>query len=366
MKIWHVGMMVLTVLMSSCLGDNENYQAGFVIERPTTKLPAYYANNISDSLVFYSYGNWTMEPLTGYDNTWVSIPTQSGKGYTIYSQLVRFQENTTGMSRLSCYQLNDVSHPGDAKATLAFWQYATRGDGSLGCAADVKRITGTDGSLISLEYDQLHRPTLVKLQNAEQILDQLRISYDDVDGKMTVTDRYTTYTVDMANDYQPWRLQNASDTIGYYLHYYNQSVAISANYLFNIEHHSSTGASSGVTYLFPSKGVSLDPDSIHNADTLYCYKNSVKTCQLGLTYSQHDNRHQTVDVNQLLLGIDECNPYLLASLFRYARNSSIISEAQLKDSKETISVVIQLNADKSVSKMTVTRGDKSVIYSFEY
>ena len=83
------------------------------------------------------------------------------------------------------------------------------------------------------------------------------------------------------------------------------------------------------------------------------------------TYSQNSNRCQSVDVNQLLLGVEECNPYQLIALFRDARCSYIIAEAATANGKYVVETT--LNADKSVNTMTVTDKDGGKVkYTFIY
>lgn len=354
------GIMAIAGLMASCMND-ETYRAGFVVESPSNSINSVYANNASDSLIFYGYGDWEIVDLSGYDNSWLTVPIRQGKGYTVYSQVVSFAQNTTGKSRTGVIQIKDTSHPDEARLSLAYIQYATRGDGSFGTAADVKSITGTDGSSYTFEYDDQHRVTQVKVQNSENTLSNLKITYGYL--HMTVKDGNNTFSVDCSNDYQPNMLMNNGDTIGYFSRYYPNYAQAPANYIFNFEHRGLT-SSSCVTYQFPYNKYSLAPDSIHNADTLYLYKDGKLTNQYGLTYGQTDNRYQTVDANQLILGVEKCDPYLLASLFRYTRNSSIISE--IKNNEEQISVTTTINSNKSVNQMTVTRGSETVTYTFNY
>ena len=112
-------------------------------------------------------------------------------------------------------------------------------------------------------------------------------------------------------------------------------------------------------------GRSLAPDSMHVADSVYQYVNGDLREKVMPKYSNVDNRCQTVDVNQLVEGIDNCDPYLLMSLFRYARHTSVLSEVASATRHQTVEVL--LNADKSISRMTVnTTGGASVVYDFEY
>lgn len=358
-------LMAAAVLLTSCLGDDETYRAGFSIEKPGKAINYYYANNISDSLVFWSYGSWTIVDYQGYDNSWFTMPVRNGKGNTVYEKLMTFTQNTTGKARVACFVLQDESHPGDAYSSMAFWQYATRGDGSLGTAADVKSITGSDGSAIDLTYDRFHRATSVKIQKEGQTLSNLQLVYDDDTKKLSVTDNGGVLTSSYDKDYQPGLLLNGSDTVGYFARYYSNYVTISPNYTFNFKHLGSK-ANTCVTYNFGYYGCSLEPDSLHNVDSLTYYKDNfnVPYMKLGFTYSDVDNRHQTVDANQLLLGVEKCDPYLLVSLFRYARNSKVISKAKHEDVE--IDVETSLNSDKSIHTLTVKRGADTIVYTFNY
>jgi hypothetical protein len=119
-------------------------------------------------------------------------------------------------------------------------------------------------------------------------------------------------------------------------------------------------------------GKNLDPDSQHTADSLIylCrWKLEAKPQtveRFKMEYGAMDNRCQTVDVNQLLLGIEECNPYQLISLFKLGRNSNIISSAT--SDHDEITVTTELNSNKSVSRLSVKHRDdeQPVIYDFTY
>lgn len=73
-----------------------------------------------------------------------------------------------------------------------------------------------------------------------------------------------------------------------------------------------------------------------------------------------------MDVNQLLLGMSECEPLQLISMFRYCRSTSIVKQATAADG--TIDVTTELNADRSVHRMVVkdNRRGIEVAYEFEY
>ena len=357
------GIMAAATMLTSCLNDDGNYRAGFGIDSPTNSINYYYANNVSDSLIFFGYGDWEINDMNGYDNSWVTVPIRKGKGSVIYSQLMSFQQNTTNESRTAAIQISDTNHPGDAHVSLAFIQYATRGDGSFGSAADVKSITGNDGTNITFEYDALHRPTLVKLQKSDKTFSNLQITYGREQMTVKDTKNNTSFTVDCARDYQPYLMKNSADTIGYFSLYYSSYAPVPGNYMFKFEHRGLAG-NTCVTYQFPYNKYSLAPDSIHNADTLYYYKDGKLTNQYSLSYGQQDNRYQTVDANQLVFGIEKCDPYLLASLFRYTRNTNIIAE--VKNDNEQIQVSATLNADKSIHQLMVKRDDETITYTFNY
>ena len=375
MKIVKISMLasaVAVLLMTSCLGDEKDFNAGFVIANPNSPVTAHYANNTIDTLAFVSHGPWTI--TAGLESQWCVIPTVSGLGNTFYSIPVTMQQNTTGKSRVAMFTLRDSNHPSDGHATFYYTQYATRGDGSFGLAADVKSVAGSDGSTISVTYDQLHRPLTLRMTNAAgTMIHDLKLQYNDVDSLLTITDGVSILKGRCINgDYQPLRLVGDGDTIGYFSQYDARTATpISANQAFSIEHRLHGGRH--VIYSYLIGGQSLSPDSIHNADSLRVYdsSNNDGVLALKLISSTADNRYQSLDVNQLVSGIDHCDPYQLLSLFRYSRNTNILQEVT---STTTGSIIeVQLNADRSVHSMTVkhTSGgvvlsDIPVTYTFSY
>ena len=241
-------------------------------------------------------------------------------------------------------------------------------------AADVKAIRGNDGSLIELDYDSQHRPTSLRMTTgADAAVRTLTLAYNDRDSIITVTDNMKVLTAVFDKDYQPQRLVGGGDTIGYYSQYYSNGIPVSANSAFNLEHHTLGGQNS--YYAFLLGGQSLQPDSLHCADSLRIVTVTGETetlTKLKLTYSRADNRCQSVDVNQLILGTRQCDPYQLLSLFRYARQTSIVSEAEISAGNGYV-VDVSLNADRSVAAMTVkqktggvVQNDAPLEYTFEY
>ena len=64
--------LLMASLTTACLNNDDPYQAGFLFMKPqgTTSV---YANTPSDSVIFYSYGRWSITNQQGYDNTWARL-----------------------------------------------------------------------------------------------------------------------------------------------------------------------------------------------------------------------------------------------------------------------------------------------------
>ena len=112
-----------------------------------------------------------------------------------------------------------------------------------------------------------------------------------------------------------------------------------------------------------------NPDSeLSHTQLVYGYMVDGKTKEMTLKIN-HDakksNRKQSVDVNQLIFGVDNINPYLLVGFYRYARCSYIYETAE--DTNTKFTVTTELNSDESVKTLTVGREDgSSITYTFEY
>lgn len=352
------------LLMASCLSDEGNYRAGFPMLNSVH--PYVYANSLTDSLFVSSYGPWSISP-SRVGGEWCTLSQTSGKGGADYGFPVSFQQNTTGQARLALFRITDTDHT-DVAADLYFVQYATRGDGSLGSAADVKAIAGSDGSRIELDYDVQHRPLKLVMTKDDQLLHSLTLTYSDRDSIISVrTATGSVLTARMNNDYLPkGQLASTSDTVLYRTQVSGIESMYSPQVAFNVEYRRAGGVY--MAQALRTLRQSLAPDSIHNSDSLryqHRYADGSKYTELlKLDYSSMDNRCQSVDVNQLLLGIGECNPFQLISLFRYGRNSNIISRATA--GSDEIRMDVLLNSDKSVRQLTVSRGGLQTVYDFEY
>ena len=366
----------LLTLTVSCLEEKDPYNAGFVFRKPTSVYNMLYANNQVDTISFMSYGRWSVNSSTNMGGNWCNFEYTSGHGSTLYTFPIHFQQNNTGIGRGVQLNFADTDHPGDASALVIFWQSATRGDGTLGNAPDVKTITGSDGSHFEFTYDDQHRPLSLRITKDEALVRSLSLRYNDNDSTLTVQDMTKTLTGSYSKDYQPVRLIGSSDTVGYYSQYYSNGMPVSMVYAFNLEHHSYNG--DNTYYAFKLGGQSLSADSLHCADSLriaVTTKETTQVTKMKLNYSKNDNRCQSVDVNQLVFGTEQCDPYQLLSLFRVARNTSIVSS--IESDKGKCDVEVSLNADKSVAQLTVNRSgsilgneassqEPSVTYTFEY
>jgi hypothetical protein len=357
LKFFSVTAAVL-MLTTSCLDDKGSYQAGFA--RLGLKHSAVYANTLSDSLYVASYGSWQILPMNTAN--WCQIQMLKGGSYTNYSIGMTIEENTTGETREALYRIEDTNHPDDGYQQWRLVQYAIRGDGSLGNAAMVSAITGSDGSAWAFTYDRLHRPLTLTMKRGEAVVTSLKFAYNDYSGGLTVQgskgELKGSYETD---DYQPGNIIGTTDSVLFVEQFVTRDW-----YAFNVEEHETGGKLSAYAYKVAT--ASMNPDSLHNADSLIYVKRegtqNVSEEHLKLVYSPLDNRCQSVDVNQLLLGFAECQPMQLLSLFRYTRSTSIVSEA--KSDKGDIKVTTTLNADKSVSTMKVERGGSTVTYTFTY
>lgn len=356
--------MICVWTMTACMSNDDSYQAGFPML--ATKYSYRYANNTTDTLFVQSYGSWGINRTTP-GGEWCTPAFMQGGGYTTYGILLSFSQNETGSQRSASFRIYDKEHAEDAYADFNITQLATRGDGSLGNARLVKSVSGSDNSRIDISYDDLCRPLTFQMAKDNSVISYIAFSYDDPTGVMTATSNNQQLTASYKNDYQPVsKLASANESVTYQeQNYFNLTTS---HYAFNIEHRKGTGDYDGYSYLLDNIN-SLAPDQLHNADSL-CYtrgKNEVtiETLRMKPSYSQYDNRCQSLDVNQLLLGVERCDPYLLLSMFRAARNTSIFDVVKVNDGTD-IKFATTLNHDKSVKELTITQGDNAITYTFDY
>jgi hypothetical protein len=356
-----LGIFAFAALMASCLNnDEETYRAGFPVLK--TKSMYFYANNTNDSLYVLGYGSWTIRNLSGAD--WLTLTHMKGTALIEYAIGVNFSENYSDKGRSAAFEIYDNNHS-DVCPSWQFLQLATRGDGSMGNAAMVKCIKGSDGSQIDLTYDDTRRPLTLVMTKDGNTLQNLAFEYNDYSQRMTVNSRGIVLSSSYGNSYQPNSLAGRGDSLS--LSEQTYVSLLSSAYAFNFEERFSTGdyEAYGILQLKPY----YHPDSAYVADSIryQCKRSGVVEQEfMGLNYGQDDNRYQSVDVNQLILGVEHCNPYLWLSLYRIARSSRIITSATFEQTDKNITVAARLNANKSVQQLSVTRRGTTITYDFEY
>ena len=361
-KILFVSLAAL--LITVACSNEDSYKAGF--NQLAAGQSFYYANNIFDTLYVGSYGPWKI--TAGADAGWCSLDKMSGNGYTTYTIGVNISQNTTGELRKASFKIEDTQHPDEGHSDIVFLQVATRGDGSLGLAPNVSQITGTDGSVVSMTYDQQHRPLTLKIEKDNAILSQLSVSYNDNSGTMHVDYNTDELSGTYGSDYQSSKLTGEGRTVRQDESLYTYINTFGdGRYFFNIEDLSATNT--GSIYHYQLLKWQNHPDSLHYADSLKYLRLSqgevVELEKMKLTYSNTDNRYQSVDANQLLLGVERCNPFLLLSMFRDARSSRIISTASCPEADD-ITVTTELNSNRSIKTLTVRRAGAETVYTFSY
>lgn len=367
-----------------------------------------YANEYSDSLKFLSYSPWKIEQTEG-DEGFVTINGQtSGKGNMIVSYGVTLSENTTGKSRFATYQIVDSEDASRAKASLRYVQFATRQDGALGNAAEVKNISGSDGSNIDITYDNRHRPLSISM-SAGDMKREITFAYDDYENTVTATqskyefsyaDTLFTYNNVKLNGsyedcflpnvnsyiYQPRLLMtlNSSETalvntFNDTRNYIKQTMAYQAFSNNGIEYSFANGFmvknsignkfAQAIGVYYNSKS-NLDVDSIYKADSIGVERvysdNKHKSEMYKLSFSNISNRMTTVDANQLMEGVANCDPYLLLSFYKLARQSYVFAKAEGKKGAR-YAFDTKANADGSIKTLAVTdiNGNK-ITYTFSY
>lgn len=357
----------LLPLLHSCIGEG-NGQSGFT---DYTYPQTAYANTPGGKLTFGSYGDWGLT----VDGAWLTPSLTSGKGMAYYTVPLTYKGNATREMRTATLTLKDNEE--DAHVTFTVSQYGTRGDGSWGDAPLVKAIKGDDGSEIAIGYDASDRPAAITVAKDGATLRHLTFAWGDSTVAVGGDDSFTAYYQD---GYQMPDVACATDTLrgSYSMDGHTKSLA------YYMEEHRSNGQVIGQSAYYEGQLASFPtsyteggsfihpanwPDVERKADSLKCYHRladgTVKAEYMAVAYGPHDNRCQSADANQLLLGAEECNPYLLLGLFRHLRSTSVIASTRSVAGQRTVETT--LNADKSVATLTVTEaaGGK-VTYTFSY
>lgn len=403
--------MAAVALVASCEKQEPSSFYSIQVILPSTgnyPIGYSYANESSDSLKFVSYSPWKIEQTEG-DEGFVTINGQtSGKGNMIVSYGVTLSENTTGKSRFATYQIVDSEDASRAKASLRYVQFATRQDGAMGNAAEVKNISGSDGSNIDITYDNRHRPLSISM-SAGDMKREITFAYDDYENTVTATqskyefsyaDTLFTYNnVKLNGSYEDCFLPNVNsyiyqprllmtlnssetalvntfnDTRNYikqtmtYQAFSNNGIEYSFANGFMVKNSIGNKFAQAIGVYYNSKS-NLDVDNIYKADSIGVERvysdNKHKSEMYKLSFSNISNRMTTVDANQLMEGVANCDPYLLLSFYKLARQSYVFAKAEgRKGARYTFDT--KANADGSIKTLAVTdiNGNKTT-YTFSY
>jgi|SRR5574344_1965642 hypothetical protein len=321
-------------LFTACLGDS-SYGTGFSTVQSTQT--AFYANQRHGSAYFSSLGSWTMSQSSGTE--WCKPQLTKGEAGA-YVVVFNMADNNAGSRRSATFRLQDTSNS-DTYSEFTLYQYKSRGDGTLGDAVLVDSVIGSDGSKITLAYDSVFHPTALIMKDGEgKTLQNMTLTYGYNDSNyplLTIANKMTGATASEkleTADYQPEDIEfsNSNERSRYLQLYYNYTT-YSYDQVFRYE--STTGSKDSLTIdnwftTSASNSVSLDPDADHNIIQMIYTHNyndgSLYADTLNCTYDKNkSNVTQSIDANQLLMGVKECNPYLLLSTFRYARNTNLYS-----------------------------------------
>lgn len=354
----------MTVAMTSCLGDGDTSYA--YVQQSTI----CYANSKAFNVAFQISSNWQLSK--GSDADWITLdPLYSyGTGPSMGSIPVLVSPNATGKVRGGTINITGA----DGKSNLAqVWQYATKGDGSLYNARNVKSIEGSDGSKIELEYDfGTCVPVYCKITKNNTVLENIRVAYlpeySDTSRtmRMLVNDIPVATKVDYG--YQPYNSIVSDDK--------NESVDCTINNSYSqITVKRNDGKDNANIQTFNTSGWItsgwLHADTISSFTRMIIgYKKEGKNVEESLDIKHTErisNQHQSVDVNQLMFGVERMNPFIFLGFYRYARCPFVIENAESTDKKCTYAVSCTLNADKSINTLKVGREDgSSITYTFEY
>lgn len=346
----------MTVAMTSCLGDGDSSYA--YISAVSTDC---YANSNNAFVFFQSSSTWEFQK--GSDASWFTFDKTSGAGPVAGIAFMNTDLNTTDKYRTAT--INLVNTEGKS-SSAQIYQWGTRGDGSIGTAKDVRRIIGSDGSEITLYYDNLHRVVSLTTKTASNVKNDYIFSYPMASDSARIMriglNGEKSAKAQVNFGWQPTGELSSEDKteIVTWSSVGSSQVTVKRN---------ESGDNRNVQTVSTSGYVNPDSELSHS-QLVYSYKEDGNYPELTLKInhdSKKSNRMQGVDVNQLIFGVDNINPYLLVGFYRYARCSYIYETAEDTTKNVKFTIVTTLNADKSVDTLTVSREDGSTVtYTFEY
>ena len=350
----------VSLAMRSCLNDGDTSYA--YISGVSTDC---YANSNTVYLIYQSSSSWQLKK--GSDASWLTVGSATGQGPAMGSVVMTTEFNTTDKYRTATVNLTNA----DGKSSSAqLYQWGTRGDGSLGSAKEVRRITGTDGSELKFLYSN-HRIANLSVSKNGKLIEHYMFSYPTLadtarimNVDMTIAKKTLKGSVNFG--WQP-TTDIASDDKSEILSW----TSTSSNYVVVKWNENSKNRNVQSVTL---SGFENNPDSkLSNSNLKYSYSNDGVIVDENLTISHENkmsNRKQTVDANQLIFGVERMNPFMLLGFYRYARCSYLYEKAEDTSSQNKLSYIVKYTrntGDESVNTMTVEREDgSSVTYTFEY
>ena len=348
----------VSLAMTSCLSDGDTSYA--YISGVSTDC---YANSNTVYLVYQSSSAWQVQK--GSDAPWLTVSNASGQGPAMGSVIMTTEFNTTDKYRTAKVNLTNA----DGKLSSAeLRQWGTRGDGSLGTAREVRRITGTDGSEMTFLYSGMRIASLNISKNGK-LFEHYMFSYP------TLADTARTMSV-----YMTVAEKNLKTSVNFGWQPITDIVSDDKSELVTWTSTSSNNASVKWNENTDRRNVQTillsgyeNPDSeLSNSQLKYSYSKDGVIVDEYLTISHKEkmsNRKQTVDANQLIFGVERMNPFMFLGFYRYARCAYLYEKAEdtTSQNKRTYSVKYTRNTDETVNTMTVEREDgSSVTYTFEY
>ena len=412
-----VAAMLTTALLLVACDKAEPSRSYFIqLQKPRTGdsyMGVRYANEISDSVVFYSSTSWAITAYMGAA-TWLKFNGEmSGKGEQLVKLGVTMEPNKTGSMREAYYRASITGTDEEAYATFAFQQLATRIDGTMGNAPLVKQIDGSDGSRIDIDWDEMSRPTHITMKAGLKDLD-MGITYrEQSSGSVEVTFNTnknifvygdTTYSVnnltttglmedsrfngtknviliprlftgfektgdasmqkqafDGKSEYASVRNEGGYSAFGDGLYNVSFENALMVRMLL--------GGFTTIYGVYYNGKFQLYADEEHRADSIAVVRISSngnsRYEKYDLEYSNIDGRSTSVDVNQLIEGVEQCDPLMLLSFFKLARQTSVIKKATGR--YNTYTVDAKTRSDGSVESMTVKdKNGKEIVYTLRY
>lgn len=348
----------VSLAMTSCLNDGDTSYA--YISGVSTDC---YANSNTVYLVYQSSSAWQIQK--GSDAPWLTVSNASGQGPAMGSAVMTTEFNNTDKYRTATVSLTNA----DGKSSSAqLYQWGTRGDGSLGTAREVRRITGTDGSEITFLYSNKRIASLNVSKNGK-LIEHYMFSYPTLADTARIMSVYMTVaeknlktsvnfgwqpTTDIADD-------NKTELVTW--------TSTSSNNA-SVKWNENTDRRNVQTVMLSGYE---NPDSeLSNSQLKYSYSKDGIIVDEYFTISHTEkmsNRKQTVDANQLIFGVERMNPFMLLGFYRYARCAYLYEKAEDTSSQNkcTYTVKYTRNTDETVNTMTVEREDgSSVTYTFEY